>query len=543
MLQISDWAFRERRSMLYMSPLCITDIRLSFSGAQVNVIHVSSLHYRYQTEFFGSAGQCYSCLLFALQISDWAFRERRSMLYMSPLCITDIRLSFSGAQVNVIHVSSCITDIRLSFLGAQVNVIHVSSLHYRYQTELFRSAGQCYSCLLFMLQISDWAFRERRSMLYMSPLYITDIRLSFSGAQVNVIHVSSLYYRYQTEFFGSAGQCYTCLLLHYRYQTELFGSAGQCYTCLLFALQISDWAFRERRSTLYMSPLCITDIRLSFSGAQVNVIHVSSLHYRYQTELFGSAGQRYTCLLFALQISDWAFRERRSMLYMSPLALQISDWAFRERRSMLYMSPLCITDIRLSFSGAQVNVIHVSSLHYRYQTELFGSAGQRYTCLLFALQISDWAFRERRSTLYMSPLCITDIRLSFSGAQVNVIHVSSLHYRYQTELFGSAGQRYTCLLFALQISDWAFRERRSTLYMSPLCITDIRLSFSGAQVNVIHVDQGATNGMMHIVDNILFVNEDLTRDISASSMVKFNYSLLIVTLLIFLFVRKRDSIL
>ncbi|XP_061190363.1 uncharacterized protein LOC133198258 [Saccostrea echinata] len=46
---------------------------------------------------------------------------------------------------------------------------------------------------------------------------------------------------------------------------------------------------------------------------------------------------------------------------------------------------------------------------------------------------------------------------------------------------------------------------------------DVRIFFGGASAKVIHMDEGATNGVMHIIDQLLFVREDLTRNITSSS--------------------------
>ncbi|XP_061190366.1 uncharacterized protein LOC133198263 [Saccostrea echinata] len=46
---------------------------------------------------------------------------------------------------------------------------------------------------------------------------------------------------------------------------------------------------------------------------------------------------------------------------------------------------------------------------------------------------------------------------------------------------------------------------------------DVRIYFGGASANVIHMDEGATNGVMHIIDQLLFVQEDLTRNITSSN--------------------------
>jgi uncharacterized surface protein with fasciclin (FAS1) repeats len=49
----------------------------------------------------------------------------------------------------------------------------------------------------------------------------------------------------------------------------------------------------------------------------------------------------------------------------------------------------------------------------------------------------------------------------------------------------------------------------------------VRINFGGASANVIHMDEGATNGVIHIVDQLLFVNEDLTRDVSSTGTIPF----------------------
>ena len=38
--------------------------------------------------------------------------------------------------------------------------------------------------------------------------------------------------------------------------------------------------------------------------------------------------------------------------------------------------------------------------------------------------------------------------------------------------------------------------------------------FEEAVATVIHRDAGATNGVVHVIDKLLFVNDDLTRNIT-----------------------------
>ncbi|XP_078329328.1 fasciclin-1-like isoform X2 [Crassostrea virginica] len=66
---------------------------------------------------------------------------------------------------------------------------------------------------------------------------------------------------------------------------------------------------------------------------------------------------------------------------------------------------------------------------------------------------------------------------------------------------------------------------------------DVRIYFGGAKANVIHMDEGATNGVMHIIDQLLFVNDDLTRDVSAGGHVTFTQWLILGTILITQFLR------
>nr|XP_011435844.1 fasciclin-1 isoform X1 [Crassostrea gigas] len=61
---------------------------------------------------------------------------------------------------------------------------------------------------------------------------------------------------------------------------------------------------------------------------------------------------------------------------------------------------------------------------------------------------------------------------------------------------------------------------------------DVRIYFGGASSNVIHMDEGATNGVIHIIDQLLFVNEDLTRDVSSARLVTFSLWLLLGTIFI-----------
>ena len=65
----------------------------------------------------------------------------------------------------------------------------------------------------------------------------------------------------------------------------------------------------------------------------------------------------------------------------------------------------------------------------------------------------------------------------------------------------------------------------------------MRIYFGGAKANVIHMDEGATNGVMHIIDQLLFVNDDLTRDVSAGGHVTFTQWLILGTILITQFLR------
>ncbi|XP_048748872.2 uncharacterized protein LOC125661046 isoform X1 [Ostrea edulis] len=61
---------------------------------------------------------------------------------------------------------------------------------------------------------------------------------------------------------------------------------------------------------------------------------------------------------------------------------------------------------------------------------------------------------------------------------------------------------------------------------------DVRIYFGGASANVIHMDEGATNGVIHIVDQLLFVNEDLTRDVSSVGHTTVTLWLVLGTLLL-----------
>ncbi|OWF39283.1 fasciclin-1-like [Mizuhopecten yessoensis] len=55
---------------------------------------------------------------------------------------------------------------------------------------------------------------------------------------------------------------------------------------------------------------------------------------------------------------------------------------------------------------------------------------------------------------------------------------------------------------------------------------DVKIQFSGVTANVISMDIGATNGLIHIIDRLLYVQEDLTRDVSRGADVR--YSLLVI---------------
>ena len=46
-----------------------------------------------------------------------------------------------------------------------------------------------------------------------------------------------------------------------------------------------------------------------------------------------------------------------------------------------------------------------------------------------------------------------------------------------------------------------------------LSISAAYINFEGIQAKVIHSDIGATNGVMHIIDSVLFVPDDLTRSV------------------------------
>jgi hypothetical protein len=65
-----------------------------------------------------------------------------------------------------------------------------------------------------------------------------------------------------------------------------------------------------------------------------------------------------------------------------------------------------------------------------------------------------------------------------------------------------------------------------------MLFVDVRIYFGGASANVIHMDEGATNGVIHIVDQLLFVNEDLTRDVSSAGQLTFTLWLSLGTLLL-----------
>ncbi|XP_062591198.1 uncharacterized protein LOC134252705 isoform X1 [Saccostrea cucullata] len=61
---------------------------------------------------------------------------------------------------------------------------------------------------------------------------------------------------------------------------------------------------------------------------------------------------------------------------------------------------------------------------------------------------------------------------------------------------------------------------------------DVRIYFGGASANVIHMDEGATNGVMHIIDQLLFVQDDLTRNVNSAGHVTFSLWLVLGTLMI-----------
>ncbi|KAK6958967.1 hypothetical protein BgiMline_036435, partial [Biomphalaria glabrata] len=45
------------------------------------------------------------------------------------------------------------------------------------------------------------------------------------------------------------------------------------------------------------------------------------------------------------------------------------------------------------------------------------------------------------------------------------------------------------------------------------------IMFQGIRAQVVHSDIGATNGVIHIISSLLFVPEDLARDVSGASTV------------------------
>ncbi|XP_062597812.1 uncharacterized protein LOC134259226 isoform X2 [Saccostrea cucullata] len=53
-----------------------------------------------------------------------------------------------------------------------------------------------------------------------------------------------------------------------------------------------------------------------------------------------------------------------------------------------------------------------------------------------------------------------------------------------------------------------------TINVSKANDRDVRIYFGDASANVLYMDEGATNGVMHIIDQLLFVQEDITRHIS-----------------------------
>jgi len=61
-------------------------------------------------------------------------------------------------------------------------------------------------------------------------------------------------------------------------------------------------------------------------------------------------------------------------------------------------------------------------------------------------------------------------------------------------------------------------------------ISDVTLYYQNAAARVIHMDNGATNGIVHIIDSFLFVQSDLT--LSNSCRIQLNTLLLLPTLLL-----------
>ena len=59
------------------------------------------------------------------------------------------------------------------------------------------------------------------------------------------------------------------------------------------------------------------------------------------------------------------------------------------------------------------------------------------------------------------------------------------------------------------------------------------IKFESVEAKVIHSDIGATNGVMHIIDSVLFVLDDLTRDVS-SAPIAVQGSIFLLTMQFFL---------
>ncbi|XP_033725389.1 fasciclin-1-like [Pecten maximus] len=67
---------------------------------------------------------------------------------------------------------------------------------------------------------------------------------------------------------------------------------------------------------------------------------------------------------------------------------------------------------------------------------------------------------------------------------------------------------------------------------------DVKIQFSGVTANVISMDIGATNGLIHIIDRLLYVPEDLTRDVSRGADVRYSILVIVTMALISIFITR-----
>lgn len=60
---------------------------------------------------------------------------------------------------------------------------------------------------------------------------------------------------------------------------------------------------------------------------------------------------------------------------------------------------------------------------------------------------------------------------------------------------------------------------------------DAYILFEGVRAKIIRADIGATNGVVHIISSVLFMPEDLNRDISGTSQTCLSLHVLLLTII------------